>query len=181
MAKGPARKNALPEPVEQAGQDGAGDMPLPYSGHLKTTTMQLKAGSVLYRVHQQQYAADQFNPGVAGNARFSPICNAAGEAIPTLYGGVTQDCAMMETVFHDVSFAPGLKTYDKTKLVGQVLSTLEVSEDLQLLDLASVPLRKLGISRKELINTEKDRYPGTRKWAEAFPKNFCGELGSKLT
>ncbi|MGK8935901.1 RES domain-containing protein [Pluralibacter gergoviae] len=41
-----------------------------------------------------------------------------------------------------------------------------VYEDLTLIDLASVALRKLGISRKEIIDTEKDCYPTTRQWAE---------------
>lgn len=34
--------------------------------------------------------------------------------------------------------------------------------------LASVPLRKLGVARKQLIDTEKDQYPATRLWAEAI-------------
>ncbi len=106
-------------------------------------------------------------PGV-GNARFSPIRNAEGDVIPTLYDGATKDRALIETIFHDVSFAPGLKTYDKSKIGAQVLSALEITADLELLDLASVPLRKLGISRRALIDTEKDQYPRTRKWAEVL-------------
>jgi len=160
MAKRPAGAKVTPEQGEY------GITPPPHSGALKTTMYALNKGTVLYRVHHEQYAADQFNPGLRGNARFSPIQDAEGQPIPTLYAGITKDCAMMETVFHDVSFAPGLKTYDKSKLEGQVLSTLEVTENLELLDLASVPLRKLGITRKELIDTEKDQYPVTRKWAE---------------
>ena len=78
--------------------------------------------TVIHRVHQDHYAGDQFNPGLKGNARFSPIKNALGEPVPTLYGGATFACAAMETVFHDVPFAPGLKTLDKTKLTRQVHS-----------------------------------------------------------
>jgi hypothetical protein len=40
--------------------------------------------------------------------------------------------------------------------------------DQRRLDLSSVPLRKLGVTRKQLIDTEKDQYPATRKWAEAI-------------
>jgi hypothetical protein len=57
------------------------------------------------------------------------------------------------------SLCAWLKTYDKSKLDGQLYSTLEVTEDLALLDLASIALRKLGITRKQLIDTEKDQYP----------------------
>ena len=163
MAKPPARDKAAAEPPEQR---EAGTTPLPPAGPLKTTPYSLKKGTVLHRVHHEQYAADQFNPGRRGNARFSPIQDAEGEPISTIYAGVTKDCAMMETVFHDVSFAPGVKTYDKSKLEGQVHSTLEVTRDLELVDLTAVSLRKLGITRNALIDTEKAQYPTTRKWAE---------------
>jgi len=140
----------------------------PHAGSLKTTTYLLSKGILLHRVHHEQYSAEQFNPGLQGNARFSPIQDPEGHPIPTIYAGITKNCAMMETIFHDVSFAAGLKTYDKSKFEGQVHSTLEVLEELELVDLASVALRKLGITRKQLIDTEKNQYPTTRQWAERF-------------
>lgn len=131
-------------------------------------TMTWSKGQVIHRIHLRLYAANTFNPGLKGNARFSPIRTADGVSIPTLYGGTTFDCAAMETVFHDVPFAPGLKTLDKAKLIDQVHSTLTPVRDLTLADLSSTALRSLGLQRKELIDTEKDQYPGTRKWAEAI-------------
>ncbi len=74
----------------------------------------------------------------------------------------------METVFHDVPFAVGLKTYDKAKLIGQISSQVLPTRDLVLADLSSTALRKLGVGRIPLIDTEKDRYPQTRVWAEAI-------------
>ena len=111
---------------------------------------------------------DEFNPGLRGNARFSLIKNAAGDPVATLYGGSTFSCAAMETIFHDVPLAPGFKSYDKRKLDGQVYSVLVPTANLLLADSSSVALRKLGITRKQLIDTEKDRYPVTRMWAEAI-------------
>ena len=127
-----------------------------------------KAGAALHRVHLDVYAAEAFNPGIKGNARFSPIVNAAGKPIPTLYGGTSFDCAAMETVFHDVPFAPGLKTYAKHKLEGQLHSVLATTAELTLADLRNVALRKLGVERKQMIDTEKDTYGQTRKWAAAI-------------
>jgi len=74
----------------------------------------------------------------------------------------------MESVFHDVPFAPGFKSFDKRKLVGQIHSVLLPATDLVLADLSNVALRKLGVPRAKLIDTEKDCYPETRKWAEAI-------------
>ncbi|GGB54549.1 hypothetical protein GCM10011505_39400 [Tistrella bauzanensis] len=103
---------------------------------LHATLTELPEGQVLHRVHQDQYRADQFNPGMRGNARFSPIQDDQGQPIPTLYGGTTMDCALMETVFHDVPHTAGLKTFDKGKLAGQVHSTVEVARLLRVIDLA---------------------------------------------
>ena len=135
---------------------------------LDVSTMTWPRDTPLHRVHLEQYAGNEFNPGVKGNARFSPIRNARDEPIPTLYGGDTFECAAMETVFHDVPFAPGLKSYDKAKLNDQVHSQITPGDDLVLADLRSKALRKLGVQRKQLIDTEKDQYPVTRKWAEAI-------------
>lgn len=134
--------------------------------HLKTITV--PAGTVMHRIHPCTYSSTQFNPGPRGNARFSPIKDAAGNAIPTLYAGTTFECAAMETVFHDVPFAPGLKTVAKEKLSGHHHSTVELKVDLMLIDLTNKALRKLGVTRGQLIETEKDQYPNTRLWAEAF-------------
>ena len=135
---------------------------------LHVTLISLDPGVVLHRVHQDKYPAEQFNPGTHGNARFSPIKDEHGNPIATLYGGTTMQCALMETVFHDVPHTAGFKSFDKGKLMGQMHSTVQVDHALQLVDLASVPLHKLGLTRVQLIETEKDQYPATRRWAEAI-------------
>lgn len=134
--------------------------------HVTRTTW--PKGQPIHRIHQKLYAPDVFNPGVNGNARFSPIETTAGDPIPTLYGGTSFDCAAMETVFHDVPFTAGFKSHDKRRLERQVHSILVPAGELVLADLSNVALRKLGIQRAQLIDTEKDRYPYTRQWAVAI-------------
>jgi len=131
-------------------------------------TMTWPAGQVIHRIHLDAYAADEFNPGPHGNARFSPIKDATSAQIPTIYGGMHFDCAAMETVFHDVPFTTGLKTVDKARLANKLYSQVVPSRALTLIDLRSTALRRLGIRRNDLIDTEKDQYPGTRVWAEAI-------------
>lgn len=92
--------------------------------------------------------------------------NVAGAVIPTIYAGTTLDCALMETVFHDVPFASGPKIWSKAShVVGKVYSKLTVNRDLALIDLSAIALRKLGISRKDLIECDGSQYPETRAWA----------------
>lgn len=123
---------------------------------------------LIHRIHPHPFTAATFNPGPHGNARFSPINDSAGNSIPTIYGGTTFDCAAMETVFHDVPFAPGLKTVHRSKLVDHDYSQVLPAKDLTLVDLRTKALRKLGITRAQLIDTEKSDYPFTRSWAEAI-------------
>ncbi|KXU38673.1 hypothetical protein AXE65_12575 [Ventosimonas gracilis] len=104
--------------------------------HVTLTT--IGKGQVLHRVHLQRYRADQFNPGQRGNARFSPIGNDAGQPVPTLYASTTVDCALMETVFHDVSHAAGFKPFVREKLAALVHSTVRMERALQVADLSSV-------------------------------------------
>jgi len=157
-------------------KSGAGHAPAPPSGVpappddlaklVKTVTW--PKGQVIHRIHLKNYRSSEFNPGLKGNARFSPIMASDGASIPTLYGGTTFDCAAMETVFHDVAFTAGLKTFDKQKLTDQVYSQVTPKRDLNLADLSATALRKLGVQRNELIDTEKDKYPDKRKWAGAI-------------
>jgi hypothetical protein len=142
--------------------------PPPVSLAKLVKTVPWPQGRIIHRIHLNLYGGSEFNPGIKGNARFSPIQTAEGASIPTLYGGTTFECAAMETVFHDVPVVPGLKTFDKQKLVGQMYSTVTPRRSLALADLSSTALRRLGLRRGELIDTEKDQYPGTRRWAEAI-------------
>ena len=157
----------IPEGQEAGGRFLSADTPAPSAG-LDLSMIILPVDSILHRVHLAHYGATAFNPGVHGNARFSPIRNAEGQPIPTLYAGASLACALMETVFNDVPHVPGFKSLDRARFIRQVHSTLTLRQPLQLVDLASIPLRRLGISRRQLIDTEKDTYPLTRRWAEAI-------------
>lgn len=144
--------------------------PLP-PATLRVTLTTLEQGAVLHRVHAEKFGAAEFNPGF-GNARFSPIQDEVGEAIPTLYAGSTIACALMESVFHDVPHTTGFKSFDKGKLAEQVHSTVTLTQSVTFADLANVALRKLGVARKQLIDTEKDQYPATRLWAAAIHHQY---------
>jgi len=141
--------------------------PAPGPG-LRATLIPWPAGREIHRVHDSAFRSTQFNSGGKGNARFSPIATAAGKVIPTLYGGSTFDCAAMETVFHDIPFAPGFKAFDKDKLTGKCVSVISPSRDLRLVNLSNLALRKLGIARVHLIESDAADYPLTRPWAAAL-------------
>lgn len=128
----------------------------------------MPAGTLLHRVHQERFGATEYNPTGGGSARFSPLTNAAGAIVPTLYAGSTFHCAVMETAFHDVSYAPGLKTFQQKRLNGLNHSVIRTAKDLTLVDLSTKALRRLGIERQHLIDTPASEYDYTRSWAKAI-------------
>lgn len=140
------------------------------SNELHLTLVTVPVGTVLHRVHLSKYGATRFNPTGAGNARFSPIRDATGQVIPTLYTGSTYECAAMETVFHDVPYAPGFKTYPKGRLAGHEHSTISTATEICVIDLTAKSLRLLGIERRNLIDTEVEGYVFSRELAEALHK-----------
>lgn len=139
----------------------------PPAGSLDITTVTLPAGQVLHRVHASRFAPLSFNPGF-GRARFSPIRNVAGSFIPTIYAGTTIPCALLESVFHGVPYAAGYKPFPRAKLRLQVHSEIGTLAPLTLVDLGTIALRKLGIPRNQLIDTESSEYEVTQCWAAAF-------------
>jgi hypothetical protein len=148
---------------------------------LKATLIEWGKGKTLFRVHEERFAANVFNPSRSGNARFSPIFNKAKEVIPTLYAGSSLDCALMETVFHDIPYKAGFKPLSRTRLLNRTYSILLLSRDLKFIDLGTIALRKLGIPRNALIDTTKFHYPRTRRWAEALYGQFPNAQGLRWT
>lgn len=142
----------------------------PPAGRLKATLIRWGKSRTVFRVHRAIYKADQFNDSRKGDARFSPLMDAERKAvIPTLYAGTTLDCALMESVFHDVPYRPGLKTVSKSKYVeGAICSTLRLTANLQLVDLSSVALHKLGVAPADLTQTEAACYAASREWGLAL-------------
>jgi hypothetical protein len=98
--------------------------------------------------------------------------------IPTLYAGTTLDCALMETVFYDVPYAAGPKMHSKAKHVASH-SSLRFRLDLTLVDLSTISLRRLGISRPELIDTDSSHYDESREWALALHEQYPVAQGLK--
>ena len=148
------------------------------TGKLESTIITLAKSDTVFRVHPARYEPKIFNASRAADARFSPLFDNSGNVIPTLYAGSTLDCALMETVFHDVPFAKGIKTVSKDDYIGgRVFSRLELTRDLFLVDLRTIALRKLGVMRTQLIDTHKSQYTISRQWAQALHSQNPGAEG----
>lgn len=154
---------------------------LPPANELDATVVLWGKGQEFYRVHDAIYKGNEFNPNRRGSARFSPIRDSGGKIIPTLYAGTKLDCALMETIFHDVPFTAGFKPLSIRKIIGKVHTVFRPNIDLKLIDLSTIALRRLGVDRAHLIDTTKWRYLETRKWAERLYAQYSEVQGLRWT
>ena len=123
------------------------------------------AGRRLYRVHSTSCAPTAFNPGVGRPGRFHPIASASGKAIPTLYAADRVDGALSETVFHSL-VAGGVVL--RGELRHRYLTEIELTETLAVADLTGHGLRRLGLTRRELLECGPAHYGATARWAAAL-------------
>lgn len=119
----------------------------------------------LWRVYPQAYGPAGFNPTNKGNARFSPIEH-AGAIVPTMYAATTVQAALMETVLHDAptpsaGFILTLDPVAEQRRIAQ----LHTPGPLQLADLSTVGLRRMGLERSDVLDSDKPHYPMTRQLA----------------
>jgi hypothetical protein len=121
----------------------------------------------IWRVHPARYRPAQFRSETDGDARFSPIQNAKGAVIPTWYGSRTVACAMMETALHDVPAPPADYILDIERLRDADLriSRIRCKRALSLVDLSSKGLKRIGLQRKDIIDTPVEEYKRSREWA----------------
>jgi hypothetical protein len=156
----------------------------------------LPAGTLLYRVHGQGFAANAFNPGVGAGGRFHFIrAGGAGRRVPSLYGAEDPLAALAETIFQDVAPRPArgkqllgalLGRQDllvvglggirhRSHVQGRMLSTLRLRRALRLVRLQDLGLRRLGLSMAEMIASGPESYPTTRAWAEALHRGTAAQ------
>ncbi|CCG02208.1 conserved protein of unknown function [Blastococcus saxobsidens DD2] len=127
------------------------------------------AGERFHRCYDIGWGSRQFHAGDdAHRGRFHPFTpDGDTEPLPVLYGVGDVDGAVFETVFHDVP-TRGVKRVPHAKLLHRVVVALAPKRDLTLVDLTSEGLRRLELTRGELIDSDARSYPDTAAWARAL-------------
>jgi len=142
--------------------------PPPDPAALDPLVVEVAAGTPLVRVHAATRRADSFNPGLGAPSRFAPLHRPDGTPIPTLYAATSVAGVLSESVFHDVPYRGRGKRILVARLSGLAMSTLIVTEPTRLAMLAGLGLRRLGVRRRDLIETGPGTYPQTEAWALAL-------------
>jgi RES domain len=115
------------------------------------------------RGYSTRYGPLAFNPSSV-ERRFRPVYD-AGHVVPTAYGAESVTIALAETVLRRA--VPG-GVLHMTELDGLGLVQVSFPHDLDLIQLNGLGLRKLRLSRAEVIDTGPDAYPDTAQVAQAL-------------
>ena len=124
--------------------------------------------SLWWRVHAKHCRATGHNGSDIGNARFSPIRDVHKAIIPTLYAGTSPSVALMETVLHDAPWPSSgyILTLPAPDNELRRMSCLVNMQTLQLADFSALGLRRLGLKKHQVIDSDKTHYPFSRNIAE---------------
>lgn len=126
------------------------------------------AGTVLHRIHSPRFGSDSFNPCQGRQTRFAPLGAPGGPCIPTAYLAQSFECAAHETVFHEVPHDALFKTVDADAVRELIYSTVIAARDLTFCTLFEPDLNRLGMTRRNLIDTLAVEYIRTAQWAIAI-------------
>lgn len=136
------------------------------------------AGDVFHVIHDTAYAPESFNPGVTDTGalrnptRFAPVRDAAGKVVPYLYGGSSLDCAIFETIFHNVPVDAPDKFVDLDGCAQRGHGQVVPARDLKLADLTTDGLHRLKVSKAELIGSAPTDYLQTALCAQAIHHQY---------
>ncbi|ALJ16591.1 RES family NAD+ phosphorylase [Sphingopyxis macrogoltabida] len=133
----------------------------------------LAAGTELHRIHPGAFGATQFNDTDRGNARFSPIRDANGDLIPTIYAAQSFACAACEIILRCPDTPQRIRTSVAPREIvhpsdyfSHAHSHVRTTQNLSLVSITSTGQRKIGVNGNALLAGPKSTYPITRNWAE---------------
>ncbi|HUG49292.1 MAG TPA: RES family NAD+ phosphorylase [Candidatus Limnocylindria bacterium] len=118
-------------------------------------------------MHRLSQPSTRFSTQLRRPGRFHPIHGPDGGPIPWLYGAEDDEGAICETILHDTPFVPGA-IVSEAVLADRAISVIAPSRALRLALLEGLGLRRLGIERRDLIETGPTDYPQTALWAKAL-------------
>jgi hypothetical protein len=128
----------------------------------------LPTGTVFHRIHNRAFGPDNFNPGLGRGTRFAPL-RPGPDPVPTMYGSEELECAIFETVLHDIPVpSPATVSVPWSQVDLLDHSTLKSTRPLRLAQLREPDLNRIGLRRSDLITTDPSQYPKTAAWALAL-------------
>jgi hypothetical protein len=149
-------------------------IPRPPATFAAINRIKLPAAAELHRVHNSNFASDSFNPCLGRPSRFAPLIRSDGTCIPTMYAATTLECAVHETLFHEIQHDAEHKSVRFNDIEKYDYAIIQPQRDLALAGLFEPDLNKWGLTRRQLVDTFPADYEATAKWAIALHDAFPG-------
>ncbi len=105
-----------------------------------------------------RHAPETLVPPGFGDTRFAPLPDTRHG-----YFGATRTVALLESALHEAS-GPEPTIY-QARLSGWSVHEVELTHTLRLIDVRDPELARLGLTRRQLVDTTGRHYPCTRVWA----------------
>ena len=134
--------------------------------------IRLPAATELHRIHNSNFAGNSFNPCLGRPSRFAPLVRSDGTCISTMYAATTLECAVHETLFHEIQHDAKYKSIGYHEIENLNYSIVQPGRDLVLASLFEPDLNRWGLARRQLIDTFAADYEATAKWAIAMHDSF---------
>ena len=135
----------------------------------------LRPGTGLHRIHGAGFASNAFNPCLGRPSRFAPLLRPDGTCISTMYAASTFECAVHETLFHEIQHDARHKSVRFGELEHLDYAVVRPQRELVLAGLFEPDLNKWGLTRRQLIDTFAADYDATVKWAVAL-HDACSDI-----
>jgi RES domain len=143
-------------------------IPAPPSPFPEINRETVRVGAELHRVHAAGTDSNGFNPCTGRPSRFAPLVQPDGTCIPTAYAASTFECAVHETVFHEIQHDAPRKSIGFHVIAELDYAILRTRRSLLLAALFEPDLNKWGVTRRNLIDTFAADYGTTARWAFAL-------------
>ncbi len=125
------------------------------------------AGRPLVRVYNAGHGGPTAFTASPDAMRFRPVYERSGAVVPTGYGGKDGMVALAETVLREADVS-GDRVLPAVRLRGLRIAKLAYPDDISLCQLNGPGLRKLGLTRAQVIDTGPSAYPDTMKIAQSL-------------
>jgi hypothetical protein len=147
-------------------------IPRPPTNFPAINRTRLPSATDLHRIHNCSFAGNSFNPCQGRPSRFAPLRRSDGRCIPTMYAATNLECAVHETVFHEIQHDAKTKSIGYYEIENLDYSIIQPRRDLVLASLFEPDLNRWKLTRRQLIDTFAADYEATAKWAIALHENF---------
>jgi hypothetical protein len=125
-----------------------------------------EAGRTIVRCHGPKDHERQFKD-TTHLARFRPLVD-CDVVVPTIYGADDFPGAVSETVFHEVPVRGPSRRILRSQVDGWVWSEVAPTRELSLVALHGTGLRRIQVTRAELIECDAADYADTVPWSVAL-------------